>query len=140
MLVIWRPLTVALRQILRKFGLAVVREKDFKWLTKRPRLILSEADLSFILSHSDVLTPASLAEILPYSTAQLRQDVFALGAVGSRRNGYFVEFGATDGISLSNTFMLETMFGWSGVLAEPGRGWHSSLRKNRNCSIDTRCV
>src|ERR1700720_4293944 len=37
------------------------------------------------------------------SCAQLRQDLWVLHETRRKRNGYFVEFGATDGVSLSNT-------------------------------------
>jgi FkbM family methyltransferase len=53
--------------------------------------------------------------------------------------GYFVEFGATDGVSISNTYLLE-LDGWQGVLAEPARNWHKALIKNRGVIIDTSCV
>jgi len=74
------------------------------------------------------------------SKAQLFQDLFVLSEVGFKTGGYFVEFGATDGVDLSNTYMLEKNFGWNGILAEPGRMWHSALRNNRTCHIDTSCV
>lgn len=35
-----------------------------------------------------------------------------------RRTGYFIEVGAYDGVTLSNTFFLEQM-GWNGLLVEP---------------------
>ena len=72
--------------------------------------------------------------------SQLLQDAWVLYELGEKRGGYFVEFGATDGKGLSNTFALEKDYGWSGILAEPNPVWHERLRGNRNCTIETRCV
>ena len=74
------------------------------------------------------------------SKAQLCQDLFVLFFSDQKKNGYFVEFGATNGITLSNTYLLEKSFGWNGILAEPAKGWHSALKNNRSCKIETRCV
>jgi FkbM family methyltransferase len=71
---------------------------------------------------------------------QLFQDLFVLFTLRSKRGGFFVEFGATNGIELSNTYVLEKHFGWTGVLAEPARCWHGVLAANRHCPIDHRCV
>lgn len=79
-------------------------------------------------------------DLLATSQSQLRQDIFALVASDFRREGFFVEFGATDGVSLNNTLILERDFGWSGILAEPARNWLVDLKGNRTCKIDTRCV
>ncbi|MBG6174919.1 FkbM family methyltransferase [Labrenzia sp. EL_208] len=57
-----------------------------------------------------------------------------------KRNGYFVEFGATNGIGLNNTYLLETKYSWNGILAEPCQIWHEDLFKNRSCHIDTNCI
>ena len=77
---------------------------------------------------------------LPFSHAQLRQDLFVLAVLGFPKAGYFVEFGAADGIRFSNTYLLEKQFGWTGVLAEPAKVWSQALRTNRSCHIDSRCV
>ncbi|MFN3642616.1 MAG: FkbM family methyltransferase [Gemmobacter sp.] len=75
------------------------------------------------------------------SRAQLFQDTLPLHVLGAPRDGFFVEFGATDGLSLSNTAMLEAGFGWRGILAEPARRWHDALRRNRpGAAIETDCV
>jgi Methyltransferase FkbM domain len=74
------------------------------------------------------------------SRSQLGQDIFALAVKGSSSPGFFVEYGATNGIDLSNTYLLETKFGWKGILAEPARAYHYNLLRNRSCIIDTRCV
>jgi FkbM family methyltransferase len=74
------------------------------------------------------------------SRAQLFQDLFALWATNKKPNGYFVEFGATNGVDINNTHLLEHSYGWNGILAEPARCWHDELRANRKCAIDTRCV
>lgn len=73
------------------------------------------------------------------STSQNYQDVFA--AVTNRfQPGFFVEFGATNGIDGSNTYMLEKLYGWTGVLAEPNPDCQEALNKNRKCDKTTYCV
>jgi len=59
-----------------------------------------------------VFNIGDINEIKKNSKAQLHQDYFVLCATNNRENGYYVEFGATDGVSLSNTWVLENMYGW----------------------------
>jgi FkbM family methyltransferase len=80
------------------------------------------------------------AENVAFSKSQLFQDALVLFLLRGKRNGFFVEFGATDGINFSNTYLLESRFQWKGILAEPARCWHDSLTKNRAATIDNRCV
>jgi FkbM family methyltransferase len=79
-------------------------------------------------------------EIIRNSKSQLGQDILALSQTGTKQTGYFVEFGATNGLSLSNTYLLEKMYGWKGIVCEPAKKWHEELSQNRSCLIDTRCV
>lgn len=76
---------------------------------------------------------------LALTRAQWFQDLFVLFMLGNRREGFYVEFGACDGVKLSNTLLLEKL-GWNGILAEPARGWHDALIRNRKAIIDRRCV
>jgi FkbM family methyltransferase len=77
---------------------------------------------------------------LAKTKSQLGQDLFVLDELGLKQQGYFVEFGATNGVDISNTWLLETEFGWQGILAEPSRHWHNSLMQNRTAHITTDCV
>ena len=53
----------------------------------------------------------------------------------------FLEFGATDGLSLSNSFLLEKHLNWKGALAEPSPQWHESLKLNRkDTTIIDKCI
>ena len=74
------------------------------------------------------------------SQSQNFQDVWGLFENDFKENGFFVEFGATDGITGSNTYLLEKSFKWTGILAEPNTVWHERLAANRTCSISDKCV
>ena len=82
-----------------------------------------------------------MAGYLTKSESQLGQDIFALCELAGKRNGYFVEFGAGDGKYLSNSFLLEKEFGWTGILSEPNRWLFEYLSKNRaNAILEPSCV
>lgn len=69
------------------------------------------------------------------SQSQIMQDLWVLFELSERKSGYFVEFGATNGVTMSNTHLLEKHFGWTGILAEPNPGFHARLRRERGCQI-----
>ena len=73
--------------------------------------------------------------------SQLYQDVFASFIIGNKFDKTFLEFGATDGLELSNSFMLENTLNWRGALSEPSPQWHKALKENRkNTKIITKCI
>lgn len=72
--------------------------------------------------------------------SQIYQDLWVLFMLNEKRGGYFVEFGACDGVLLSNTLLLERGYGWTGILAEPNPLWHEALSRNRSCRVSTECV
>ena len=63
--------------------------------------------------------------------SQLYQDMFASFIIGDKFEKTFFEFGATNGIDLSNSYTLERYLNWKGVLSEPSPQWHDELKKNR---------
>lgn len=65
------------------------------------------------------------------------QDIFALWATTTPSivgNNFFVEFGATNGIDGSNTYLLEKDFNWKGILAEPIPEYFQHCVRNRSNS------
>jgi FkbM family methyltransferase len=72
------------------------------------------------------------------SHAQLQQDLVAHFVCTNP--GFYIEFGASNGLDLSNTYLLESKYQWAGILSEPGRNWHKDLAANRTAIIDQRAV
>ena len=73
--------------------------------------------------------------------SQLYQDVFASFVVGDKFDKTFFEFGATNGIDLSNSYILEKFLNWKGALSEPSPQWQNELKKNRPyTNIITDCI
>jgi FkbM family methyltransferase len=122
-------------------GLRIVRQNQF---TKLQSEIGEYYGLREILKWSDPDVPNALVgyvlKNLHLSRAQIQQDLLVLYALSGKDSGYFVEFGATDGILRSNTYLLEKNHNWSGILAEPGRNWLTALKSNRSAHITNLCV
>jgi len=55
-------------------------------------------------------------------------------------NGFFVEAGANDGYTQSNTYYFEKMKGWSGVLVEPIPQLYRKCVKERSNSVVFNCA
>lgn len=52
----------------------------------------------------------------------------------NKRNGFFIEMGAADGVLGSNTYRLERDFGWDGILIEPIKEYCDQISKYRKAS------
>jgi hypothetical protein len=71
--------------------------------------------------------------------SQANQDLFVLYFTNYLgKKGFFVEIGAGDGVSISNTYLLEKI-GWTGILVEPV-DYNNENTKLRKCIKDNRCV
>ena len=127
-----------LNRMLKRFDLVITRHSRLEALKQRLNAA-GDSDIELLIN-----TPpqhiADLIKYLPLSRAQNRQDMFVLSHLNFKRDGFFIEFGATNGIDHSNTYILEKDFGWTGILAEPALCWHGALQRNREVAIDTQCV
>ena len=97
-------------------------------------------ELEFIKSLSKIGRGSDFINAIELSKSQNFQDIFVLTMLDFKLEGFFVEFGALDGVSISNTFLMEKSYGWIGILAEPSKSYHVNLKKNRDVHIDFSCV
>ena len=142
-----------LEKVLRVLGLKIIRDSSWLLLLEENKgyakqIRRANADLERSkLRNSNVTSLVSQlksSEIPPKvafdSTSQLGQDLLAVAITSAKRGGFFVEFGACDGLSFSNTYILEKHYGWSGILAEPSPQWAKELEQNRSAAKDYRAV
>lgn len=68
------------------------------------------------------------------------QDLFVVEALGGLRGGFFLDSGASDGVSGSNTLLLESRFGWQGICVEPNDQLFARLARERRCVCLNCCL
>ncbi|XP_045607488.1 protein Star [Procambarus clarkii] len=83
----------------------------------------------------------------PYSLASTNDDpsmgqsIEIRHILGNQKNGFFVECGALDGETRSNTLVFEKKFGWQGVLIEGDpKNFDLVLKKNRKAWAVSACL
>ena len=73
--------------------------------------------------------------------SQCGQDMFLYNQFfKDRKQGVFVDIGAYDGISFSNTFFFEKELSWTGICVEPIPEVFEELKKNRTCTCIQGCI
>lgn len=77
----------------------------------------------------------------PVYYSQYKQDKFLNENVfHNKMNGVFLDIGAFDGITCSNTYFFETQLQWNGVCIEPHPIMAEKLKLNRKCNIINKCA
>jgi FkbM family methyltransferase len=83
---------------------------------------------------------AYLAGIECYKSQCLQDIYLDRWVFGGMREGIFVDIGAHDGVTFSNSYFFEKARGWSGVCVEPNPDAFERLRTNRQCTVLNCCV
>lgn len=74
-------------------------------------------------------------------SSQFGQDLWLVRhAFGGRTGGTFVEAGASDGRTGSNTWLLERSYGWTGLCIEANAAFFARLRSARSCACAHACI
>jgi hypothetical protein len=68
--------------------------------------------------HDKLITKFIGSETIKNNYSQAMQDMFVLTMLDGKKNGIYVEVGADQPKIISNTYLLETEFDWSGVSFE----------------------
>ena len=124
-------------RFLGKFHFILLKKQEYMNLLDKSRFILLPGLLNNVIKSQNF---DLFLKHIHNSKAELFQDIICLEINNFKKNGFFVEFGAANGLMGSNTYLLEKHFNWDGILCEPGMNWHRDLRLNRNCHIDNCCV
>lgn len=121
----------------------IIRERVVKIAAIR-RPVIRYCIENKLLPNLLVRTPSNtLREMLNLPSSeyqsQLNQDIFAL-LMNQFRAGFFLEIGANDGFTHSNTVYLEKNFGWKGILVEANPKYIPSLLKRKNSVVVNKAV
>jgi hypothetical protein len=65
--------------------------------------------------------------------SQLRQDELVSRLLKGKRDGYFVDLASNDAVRISNTYALETRYGWKGLCLEANPVYWSGLAYRTRC-------
>jgi Methyltransferase FkbM domain len=76
----------------------------------------------------------------PTSFSYQGQDRFVVRVLNGLRGGFFLDSGASNGVSGSNSLLLETNYGWQGICVEPNDGLFARLTSSRQCICVNCCL
>lgn len=72
--------------------------------------------------------------------SQYCQDFFLNFLFGGKSNGCFLDIGANDGITYSNSYYFEKNKNWSGLCIEPQVDIFQKCKSVRNCHLENVCL
>lgn len=71
---------------------------------------------------------------------QYLQDKFVDLFLNCKKSGVFLDIGANDGITFSNSYFFEKNRKWTGICIEPIPSAFEILKKNRSCKLYNCCI
>jgi hypothetical protein len=83
---------------------------------------------------------AAMEKIVKERGSYQGQDQFVLEVLGGKRDGFFLDSGASNGVAGSNTVVLEEEYGWKGICVEPNDSFFQELIRNRTALCLNCCL
>lgn len=75
-----------------------------------------------------------------YFSQTMQDEYLDLNIFGGKKRGVFLDIGANDGITYSNTYYFEKSKKWKGICIEPIPATFKKLRENRRCHLVEGCI
>ena len=137
----FRHVIKSIKTFFARIGIGITASNRLTQLQQSAHDLVEHQESTRKLELLSAIGSDPMLKLVSKSKSQLGQDLFVISEYKYKKNGFFVEFGATNGIDLSNSYLLETEFAWTGILAEPAHYWQKDLAQNRqNAQIETLCV
>ncbi|XP_051163581.1 uncharacterized protein LOC127282995 isoform X2 [Leptopilina boulardi] len=112
-------------EIISQISKELVREVGENWIIEKP----NHTNQNYSLKFPEVKDPSM-------GQAEVIREIFNYA-----KNGFFIECGAYDGETRSNTLNLERYYGWTGILIEADPiNFAKMTLKNRNAYLSPTCL
>lgn len=126
----------------KSFEDSVILMKTLKFMVKE----VDEYDTELIDFVKSLIKPPSKQSLKlqnknAHDYSQFGQSNYMNGLMNNKKNGFFIESGAHDGESLSNSLFFEKNLNWTGLLIEPlSDSFNKLMTKNRNVFALNACI
>jgi len=113
-----------------KSRVKIVRAENLYQLSKQKMQL--ENDLRMCTFFTQEFAINKFLNLKSNSYSSKYEDLVAAHILNFKKKGFFVEIGAGNGVTGSNTMLFENFFCWTGLLVEPAKVFHTQLFANRS--------
>lgn len=114
---------------------------QLSYYKKIKSMALSKCFFSFLLISNTWINAHQYPRPIEGYHSQKGQDKFLNELIFKyKKEGFFVEIGAHDGVSFSNSYFFEKNLAWTGICVEPNPNIINVLQSNRNCICEQICI
>jgi FkbM family methyltransferase len=92
----------------------------------------SEKNLQILTEYPETFENNKIIYFNSESHSQVKQDLWVLEMTKYKKGGFFLDVGAYDGVSFSNSYLLEKNYDWKGLLIEAHPDTFKRLCEYRN--------